>query len=266
MLRFESIDEPRETAFNIAFDTGDDFLAFMRSRENCGELRAMHGFLGFVMSGTNMGARNHDMDMLAGETVDWEALGEGLVVDMGGAYGHVCASIARKNPKLRFIVQDLPQIIGQARKEILNTTEGDASVASRISFMEHDFLHPQTVTNADVFMFRFVIHDWSDKYVLRILENLLHAMKPTARIVIMDYVLGAAGSMPKVVERLERTMDIVALSIIAGKERTSLDWQKLITRLGGRLEIRSIHTSPQSAFGLVVLGLGPVSGHHDNVL
>ncbi|RYP75942.1 hypothetical protein DL770_007322 [Monosporascus sp. CRB-9-2] len=195
--------EPRATAFNIAFDTGDDFLAFMRNRENCEELKAMHGLLGFVMSGTNMGARNHDMDMLAGDTMDWKALGGGLVVDMGGAYGHVCASIARKNPKLRFIVQDLPQIIEQARREILNTTEGDASVASRITFMEHDFLHPQTVTDADVFMFRFVIHDWSDKYVLRILENLLHAMKPTTRIVIMDYVLGAAGSMPKVVERFE---------------------------------------------------------------
>lgn len=123
---------------------------------------------------------------------------------MGGAYGHVCASIARKHPKLRFIVQDLPQIVDQARDNILSTVQGDTSVASRISFMAHDFLSPQTVMDADVFMFRFVIHDWSDKYVLRILEHVLHVMKPHSRIIIMDYVLGATGDMPKVVERLER--------------------------------------------------------------
>lgn len=82
MLKFGSIDEPTETAFNIAFNTSHDHLSFMRNPDNSEELSAMHGFLGFVMGGTNMGARNHDMDTLAGDTIDWEALGDGLVVDV----------------------------------------------------------------------------------------------------------------------------------------------------------------------------------------
>lgn len=50
-------------------------------------------------------------------------------------------------------------------------------------------------------------------------------------------------------------MDIAALSIIAGKERSSFDWQKLTMQLGGRLKILNVHANQQNAFGLVVLGI-----------
>lgn len=73
-----------------------------------------------------------------------------------------------------------------------------------ISFMAHDFLTPQPVLEADIFMFRFVMHDWSDKYAVRILQNLLPAMKQSTRILIMDFLLGVPGVIPKVTERLER--------------------------------------------------------------
>jgi hypothetical protein len=174
---------------------------------------------------------------------------------MGGGFGHVSASIAKHHPRLRFLVQDLPDVVLRGRSVLLETAEGDAAVAARIELVEHDFLTPQTVTDAEIFMFRFVMHDWSDKYVLRILQNIIPAMKPGARIVIMDYVAAVLGSVPKVVEKLERTMDMLALSIIAGKERTSLDWNEIIEKTGNRLRIIDIHANPLSAFGLVVLGL-----------
>jgi len=53
---------------------------------------------------------------------------------------------------------------------------------------------------------------------------------------------------------MPRTMDIVALSIIAGKERSSHDWHNLVGQIGGGLQILNIHTDHFSAFGLVVLG------------
>lgn len=122
---------------------------------------------------------------------------------MGGGHGHVSASIARKHPRLRFIVQDLPAIVADGEK-VLSTTAASPEIASRISFMAHDFLNPQPVLDADVFMFRFVIHDWSDKYVIKILQNLIHVMKKNTRIIIMDYMLAEPGTVPKVVERMER--------------------------------------------------------------
>lgn len=62
----------------------------MRDPRNASELAAMHGFLGFVMSGDGMGGRGCDMDLLVTgggsaaryDIVGWEDLGDGLVVDV----------------------------------------------------------------------------------------------------------------------------------------------------------------------------------------
>ncbi|KPM36797.1 hypothetical protein AK830_g9769 [Neonectria ditissima] len=256
LLKYNCSDEPKQTAFNLAFGTDDDYLTFIWDPANKKYLNSMHGFLGFVMGGVNMGARNHDKNMLASDRFDWEALGDGLVVDMGGCYGHVSVAIAKKHPRLRFIVQDLPEVALAGRDTLQSTAEGDASIMSRVTFLGHSFLEPQPVTDADVYMFRFVIHDWSDKYVIRILGNIRSAMKQSARIIIMDYLLAPSGSVPKVVERLERTMDMAALSIIAGKERSRGDWERLVPQVGGGLDILDIHVDSQNAFGLVVLGIG----------
>ena len=41
----------------------------------------------------------------------WGSLGKGLVVDLGGCEGHICAAIAQSFPDLNFTVQDLPEVI-----------------------------------------------------------------------------------------------------------------------------------------------------------
>lgn len=81
-LKNKCIDEPKQTAFNIAFGTNDDYLTFIWDPPNRNYLEAMHGMLGFLMGGVNMGARNHDKDLLARNQIDWEAIGDGLVVDV----------------------------------------------------------------------------------------------------------------------------------------------------------------------------------------
>ena len=55
--------------------------------------------------------------------------------------------------------------------------------------MEHDFMTEQPVKGADVYLIRWVLHNWSDKYCLRILRNLIPALKNGARIVIQDNCL-----------------------------------------------------------------------------
>ena len=72
-----------ETAFQAAFHTNDDFLAHLRDPANSQVNSAMNGFLSYVLGATNMGARNHDVDMLAGPAFDWDALGDAVVADVG---------------------------------------------------------------------------------------------------------------------------------------------------------------------------------------
>jgi len=59
--------------------------------------------------------------------------------------------------------------------------------------MAHDFLTEQPVKNADVYFFRWIFHNWSDKYSIQILRALIPALKPGARVVINDNVLPEPG-------------------------------------------------------------------------
>jgi len=42
---------------------------------------------------------------------------------------------------------------------------------------------------ADVYYFRWIFHNWSDKYCIQILRNLIPSLRPGARIVIHERVL-----------------------------------------------------------------------------
>jgi hypothetical protein len=122
---------------------------------------------------------------------------------LGGSYGHVSAVVAAQHKKLRFIVQDLPSVVDAARTHISEVAP-DPEIASRITFMSQDFFEPQQVKDADVYLFRHVLHNWSDKYVVQALRNIVPAMKKNARILIMDHVLPEPNTVPKVEEKMQR--------------------------------------------------------------
>lgn len=65
LLQYGDIVEPNRTAFNLAFDTKDDYLKYMVDEENFDLCETMLKHLTFVMSGHNMATRHHDQDALA---------------------------------------------------------------------------------------------------------------------------------------------------------------------------------------------------------
>ncbi|KAF7349749.1 hypothetical protein MSAN_01701900 [Mycena sanguinolenta] len=127
---------------------------------------------------------------------NWSGLPAGSVlVDVGGGIGHVSLAIAQKNPGLRVVVQDLEDTIKDSKiywKENL-----PSQVESRmVDFQVHDFHTPQPVSNAAVFMLRYILHDWSDERVVKILRHLRDAAQPTTQLVVVDQVLVSASRIP----------------------------------------------------------------------
>lgn len=119
----------------------------------------------------------------------------GLVVDVGGSKGHVSLHLARIYPQLKFIVQDLPEVIDGAANQLLVSSVDDATIKDRIEFVAHDMFEEQPVKNADVYLLRYVLHDWGDKYCIEIIRNLVPALKRGANVVIQDHVLPEPGTM-----------------------------------------------------------------------
>ena len=119
---------------------------------------------------------------------DWAAIGAGLVVDIGGGRGHVAVPLAQRYKSLRITIQDMPQVVEGASGEI------PEELKPRVGFMPHDFFAEQPV-KAAVYYFRWVFHNWSDKYSIRILRCLIPALEDGARILINDTCLPEPGQM-----------------------------------------------------------------------
>jgi hypothetical protein len=178
---------PTRTAFNLAENTTEPFFHVLardepRTRRFASAMGLMQHMPGFEASA-------------ALDVYDWAALGSATVVDVGGSEGVFACALKRKHPGLRVIVQDLPEVVATAKSRF------EAGDAPDVSLQSHDFFQPQPLRDVDVYFFRLVLHDWPDEYCSRILRALIPALKPGARVILNDFTVPTAGSLPLFQER-----------------------------------------------------------------
>lgn len=87
--------------------------------------------------------------------------------------------------------------------------------------MAHETFTEQPVS-ADVYMFRFVFYDWSDAYVVKILRQLIPALKPGARIIISDSNLPERNTLLELYERKIRRESLTSIIRAAIAESTTV--------------------------------------------
>ncbi|KAB2572131.1 O-methyltransferase afvC [Lasiodiplodia theobromae] len=104
-----------------------------------------------------------------------------LVVDVGGGRGQAIERMREECPGIpaeRCVLQDTAEVIADVGEGL----EG-------VRRMVVDYFEEQPVKGALVYFLRRILHDWSDKYCVRILERLRDAMAEYSRILIMDQIL-----------------------------------------------------------------------------
>ncbi|KAI0020758.1 S-adenosyl-L-methionine-dependent methyltransferase [Xylariomycetidae sp. FL0641] len=220
MQKYPRSEEPAHTGFGLANNTSKSMYDFFsdhpeRARRFANAMRAS--------------GRREDLDVeYVVDGFPWSEVGQGTVVDIGGSEGMASIAIARKYPGLSFVVQDLEAVIEEGQKNV------PADVADRIQFMTHDFFTPQPVANADVYFLRHILHNWSDKYCLRILRSLIPALKRGAKIVVNDTILPDPGSLSNWKETKIRSTDLTMKVIQNSHERALDDWKKLFEAADSR--------------------------------
>ncbi|KAK3939455.1 O-methyltransferase [Diplogelasinospora grovesii] len=147
----------------------------------------------------------------------------GTLVDIGGSHGFVCVELAARYKRMKFVVQDLQKTVDSAPKPICD----DPQAAERITLVAHDFFTEQVTKDADVYFFRWIMHNYSTPYAIKILWNLIPALKPGARILINDHCLGEPGSENAWDESVMRRMDLVMLALLNAQERTEAEFREL---------------------------------------
>ncbi|KAJ4385388.1 hypothetical protein N0V93_009815 [Gnomoniopsis smithogilvyi] len=235
--KFPGSEEPNETGFSLANNTNKSMYEFLSDYPE-----RSSRFANMMRSFTSGPA--FDLRFVT-DFYPWEEFNGGTFVDVGGSEGFVCEALARKFPSLTFIVQDLEEVVRDARGRL------SPDVSERITFMAHDFFTPQPVT-ADIYFLRWIFHNWSDKYCVKILQALIPALRPGAKVIISDAVMPGPDGMPKSMEIMIRGFDLVMSSIQNARERELGDWKDLFKKADGRFKFEGVTSPPGSNHSLLV--------------
>ncbi|KAH7409862.1 putative O-methyltransferase [Phaeosphaeria sp. MPI-PUGE-AT-0046c] len=222
-----------ETGFALA-NGGKSFYEVIASDP----LRAKR--FGLAMSNYSQGDGYSLQHVVAG--FDWASLVPGAhVVDIGGSLGDVGFELASAFPSLHITVQDLPEVIAQCKPQ------GGVNV----EFAAHDFFQEQPVKHADVYVLRWILHNWPDAYCHKILQALVPALKKGAKVLVMDGVTPPMGVLPNTVERKVREMDVTMMEIGNAKERSEEEWKALVGALDKRFVWKGLKTPEGSRLSVV---------------
>ncbi|KAF2457171.1 S-adenosyl-L-methionine-dependent methyltransferase [Lineolata rhizophorae] len=164
-----------------------------------------------------------------------------LLVDVAGGRGHDVEHFLRKMRdevgeewKGRLVLEDLPKVI-----------EDISELNGRIEKVKYDFFTPQPIKGARTYFFRFVFHDWSDELCLKILENLVPAMKRGHSKVLFNEIIIPNRDSPM----FYVGMDMSMMAMHTAKERSEKDWVELLAKAG--LKVNKIWPPPGYGEGIV---------------
>lgn len=146
------------------------------------------------------------------------------IVDVGGATGHLLATILERNPASRGVLYDLPHVVRDAPAQLSARGLGDRIKIEPGSFFD------KVPAGGDAYLMSHIIHDWPEDKCLTILTNCRRAMSAESRLLIIEMVL-PAGDAP----HPGKLLDMMMLVGPGGQERTEREYGELLAKAGLRL-------------------------------
>ncbi|MFL5343381.1 MAG: methyltransferase [Hyalangium sp.] len=160
----------------------------------------------------------------------WDFTTSGTLVDVGGGRGHLLAELLGAHPGLRGILFDRPSVVAGARDAIR-----ERGLDGRCERVGGDFFE-SVPSGGDAYLIKYVLHNWDDARVSAILQSCRRAMKPSARLLLVEQLV-QPGNAPDPV----RLLDVEMLVLVGGRERTEEEFRGLLAASGFSL-VRVVNT------------------------
>jgi hypothetical protein len=93
----------------------------------------------------------------------------------------------------------------------------------------------------DLYLLKFILHDWDDASSIKLLKNILNAMSAKGRLAIVELVLPQPNE-----PHIGPLMDLNMMVMTGGVERTAEEYGALLAKAGFRLERNAATRSPFS--------------------
>jgi SAM-dependent methyltransferase len=160
-----------------------------------------------------------------------------LVVDVGGGQGAMLADLLERQPSLRGIVADRPEVAAAAAAALAARGLGERARAEPADF----FL--AVPSGGDIYVLSNVLHDWDDAEAISILRSVRQAMGPAAQLLVVENVLDAPGRTPTQ-QRDLHLVDLHMLVMFGARERTKTEYDALMIASG--FAPTRLHPSPNT--------------------
>jgi O-methyltransferase/methyltransferase family protein len=147
------------------------------------------------------------------------------LVDVGGGHGGFLTTVLQRNPALKGILFDRPDVVEQAREQV-----AEAGLADRIEFVAGDFFQ-EVPEGGDAYFMRQILLDWEDEQCSVILRNCMRAMKPGGTILVSERVLA-----PGRADLIGKLIDLVLMVNLPGRGRDEMEYRKIFATAGLTLE------------------------------
>jgi hypothetical protein len=151
--------------------------------------------------------------------------GAGTVVDVGGGHGFLLSSLLKVYDGMSGILFDLPSVASEARKFL-----GMAGLGKRCQVIEGSFFSG-VPKGGDLYILKYIIHDWDGEDALKILNNCRKAMNPSNKLLVIDAVV------PLKKPSFGKTWADIEMMVLLpnGRERTEAEFCDLFQRSGFEL-------------------------------
>ncbi|HEX3835340.1 MAG TPA: methyltransferase [Steroidobacteraceae bacterium] len=159
------------------------------------------------------------------------------VMDVGGGYGELLAQILGAYPTAQGILFDMPHAISKARAHF-----DGRGLAGRCEFTTGDFF-ASVPSGADVYVLKTVIHDWPDDRARDILRSCRAALRPGARVLIIERLMPERLE-PSGENRALARVDLHMLVALGAQERTFNEMRALLAAAGFQ-QVRRIETGSE---------------------
>jgi len=185
---------------------------------NMFEYLAQHPDQAALFSESMVGIHGGEPPAVA-EAYDFSPMG--TIVDVGGATGNMLGHILARHPQPQGVLFDRPHVVSEA--PALLARHG---VSDRVRIEPGDFFE-SVPAGGDAYILSHIIHDWTEAQCQTILGNCRRAMRPGARLLIVEFVL-PDGPTP----HFGKLTDMVMLTCPGGEERTAEEYRTLLASAG----------------------------------
>ena len=158
------------------------------------------------------------------------------VVDVGGGSGALLEALLGAEPRLRGVVADRPDVAAEAERRM-----AAAGLGERCEVAAADFFR-EVPGGGDAYVLSNILHDWPDEDCVRILGVVRAAMRPGARLWVLERVLDPTPPRPPTVQADLHLLDLNMFVMFGARERTEGEYAALLTASGFDRPV--VHTTP----------------------